>query len=288
MTISMTAFARHQASLDQTQLNWELRSVNHRFLEVSFRLPESLRGVEHKLKELARKKLKRGKVDCSLKLDTAAASQHLELNRENLLPLIATIEQIRRDAPELGAPNPMDILKWPGILVESSQTDLPAIEAAACASFSKALDDLVAHRSREGEQLAAIITERLEGVSSFAIEARQLASNLTLELKDRLLTRIADLDTNLSEERLTQEVVLLVQRADVREELDRLEIHVKEAHATLASSEPQGRRLDFISQELNREANTLGAKAVMGEVSKLAVDLKISIEQIREQVQNIE
>lgn len=288
MVQSMTAFARGQAHLTDLVLNWELRSVNHRFLEVQFRLPEALRALEHPLRETVRRHLTRGKVDCILRVDRPGTSGGLQLNRPLLLQILAVLEQIRRDAPELAPPSPMDLMRWPGLLGQEVPLDGTELEDPVVDLFEAALTELIAHRSREGSQLREAIDQRLDEIDRLIEQIRRHTVTVAAELQARLLQRIAELRTNLEPARLEQEVALLAQRADVAEELDRLRIHVEEARANLRGPGPHGRRLDFLTQELNREANTLGSKSILAQVAQRAVDLKVAIEQIREQVQNVE
>jgi uncharacterized protein (TIGR00255 family) len=288
MIHSMTAFARAHAGLDNLSVTWELRSVNHRYLDINFRLPEQLRSLEHGLRETLRKHLKRGKIDCALRLERLDNENSIELNRPLLLQVLAVLEQIRRDAPEIGAPNPMDLLRWPGMIGDSASASEETLGPQICDLFEEALTELIAHRQREGEQLASLINVRLDDIEGVVTEVKALTASISHEIQQKLSQRLRELPTLVDEARLEQEVALLAQRADVAEELDRLSIHVEEARTNLRGPGPHGRRLDFLTQELNREANTLGAKSAMAQTSQKSVDLKVIIEQIREQVQNIE
>ncbi len=288
MVNSMTAFARAQAAQHGLLLTWELKSVNHRFLEMQFRLPEQVRAIEHPLRETLRKHLKRGKVDCALRLERQASEASVELNRPLLLQLLGLLEQVKRDAPEIGAPTAMDLLRWPGIIGDAADADDDAITTAIQDLFEEALSELIAHRQREGEQLAGAVTGRLDEIDKVVSELKQRTLSIAHEIQTRLRQRVADLNVTVDDARLEQELERLAQRADVAEELDRLSIHVEEARSILRAPGPHGRRLDFLTQELNREANTLGAKSVLAKTSQQSVDLKVVIEQIREQVQNIE
>lgn len=288
MLRSMTAFARHQAETPTLQLVWELKSVNHRFLEVQFRLPEHLRSLEIPLRETARRQLNRGKVDCVLHLRPKDAAKELELNRPLLLQLLATLEQVRRDAPEIHSPNPMDLLRWPGMLGEAGGLEEKELTATASGLFVQALDTLVEARRREGRELAKAIATRLDAIDEIAKELQDVTAGLSKELQTRLQARLRELAVSVDPSRLEQEVALLAQKADVAEELDRLRIHTTEARAQQDRDGPHGRRLDFLVQEMHREANTLGAKVLLPEVSGRTIDLKVIIEQIREQVQNVE
>ncbi len=288
MLQSMTAFARCQAETPGLQLVWELKSVNHRFLEVQFRLPEQLRSLEVPLRETARRRLKRGKLDCVLQVLQKSGGDVIELNRPLLVQLLAILEQVRRDAPDIHSPNPMDLLRWPGMLGEAAGIEREETVAAVVDLFEQALRSLIDERTREGHELAEAIATRLDAVDAIAGELRGLATGLADAVRNRLRARLRELAASVEPARLEQEVALLAQKADVAEELDRLGIHAAEARAQRGRSGPHGRRLDFLTQEMHREANTLGAKALLPEMSKSMIDLKVIIEQIREQVQNVE
>ncbi len=287
MMYSMTAFARSSMDAHGRHLVWELKSVNHRFLETNFRMPDALRFIEHPLRETLRKHLKRGKVDCTLRLEAMDSRAGITINRAVLLQVLAAVEQVRRDAPEIGGVSPLDLMRWPGVL-DDTPTDEEALAETAIELFERALTDLIGARQREGEMLKNTIQTRLDQLDELIKQLKPITSHLANEQKAKLQQRISDLQVNLDPVRLEQEVALLAQRADVAEELDRLAIHIEEARSNLQGAGPHGRRLDFLTQELNREANTLGAKSVIPEQSQRAVDLKVIIEQIREQVQNIE
>ena len=287
MMYSMTAFARNARDIHNRHLVWEPKSVNHRYLETQFRLPDSMRSLEHNLREIARRHLKRGKLDCTLRIDRLANTDGITLNREILVQIMAAIEQVRRDAPEIGGVSPMELIRWPGVLDDTPADDEAVVDACG-ELFEEALTDLIDARSREGEKLRITIDERLSQISDIVQALKPLTANLAAQQKAKLEQRIAELEVTLDPGRLEQEVALLAQRVDVAEELDRLSIHVEEARGHLLGKGPHGRRLDFLTQELNREANTLGAKSVIPETSQRAVDLKVIIEQIREQVQNVE
>lgn len=284
---SMTAFARVAIDAHDRHLVWELKSVNHRYLETQFRLPEALRGIEHPLRELARKHLKRGKVDCILKLERTGRHADVSINRQVLLQVMAALEQVKRDAPDIGGVSPLDLMRWPGVLDETP-TDDEQLTTTARELFETGLSDLIEARAREGDALRATIADRLDQIDATVVHLRGLTGGLVARQKEKLQQRLQDLEVNVDPARLEQEVALLAQKVDVAEEIDRLGIHVEEARSHINGNGPHGRRLDFLTQELNREANTLGAKSVLPETSQKAVDLKVLIEQIREQVQNIE
>jgi uncharacterized protein (TIGR00255 family) len=287
MIQSMTAFARAEEAFAGGRVQWELKSVNHRYLEAQFRLPEVLRELEFPLRERLRTRVRRGKLDCTMRLESDTSVTALELNRAVLLQLLATIEQIRRDAPEANNPNPLELLRWPGVVTETTP-DVAAIREAASRAFESALDGLLAHRRREGATLASLLEEKFGEIESIVTEVRRFTASLAADQLTRLRQRIEELRVSVDPGRLEQEVAMFAQRADVTEELDRLLVHVREARAMLAKPGPHGRSLDFLMQELNREANTLGAKSVLAQTAQRAIDLKVSIEQVREQVQNIE
>jgi uncharacterized protein (TIGR00255 family) len=283
----MTAFAQASAIHDGYHMNWELRSVNHRYLENQFRLPDTLRGIEPKARELMRKRLKRGKVDATLKLELEETGQALALNTALLRQVIAAANEVKKSAPDAAAPSTLDLLRWPGVL-ESDGIDQDRAAQLATELFEQALERLVAARGSEGQRLEQVLDQQLTTIDRVVESVRPLGESIMQVQQQRLIQRLQDLEVTADPTRLEQEVALLAQRGDIREELDRLVIHVAEARKLLTQPGPHGRRLDFLSQELNREANTLGAKATQTDMSQKAIDLKVVIEQIREQVQNIE
>lgn len=284
---SMTAFAQASAIHDGYHMNWELRSVNHRYLENQFRLPDTLRGIEPKARELMRKRLKRGKVDATLKLELGESGQAMALNAALLKQVIAAANEVKKSAPDAAAPSTLDLLRWPGVL-ESDGIDQDRATQLATQLFEQALERLVAARGSEGQRLEQVLDQQLTTIDRVVESVRPLGESIMQVQQQRLIQRLQELKVTADPTRLEQEVALLAQRGDIREELDRLVIHVAEARKLLTQPGPHGRRLDFLSQELNREANTLGAKATQTDMSQKAIDLKVVIEQIREQVQNIE
>lgn len=279
----MTAFA----TFESAELSWQLRSVNHRFLELGFHLPDALRGIEPALRHLARDVLRRGKVDATLRLAKAETAPSLNLDRDNLRHLLATVEQLRRDVPEIGHPDPLDLLRWPGV-VKQRRASAASLAEAAQAGFEAALKRLVDARLEEGGKLQGILTAMLDQAQAIVGELASLTATLAPTLRGRLLERVTTLTTHVNPERLEQEVALLAQRADAKEELDRLNLHCQSCSDCLTATGPQGRRLDFLMQELQREANTLAAKAASDAAARRTVDLKVVVEQMREQVQNVE
>lgn len=287
MAYSMTAFTRQTQDADWGSLQLELRSVNQRYLEPHFRLPDSLRDLEPAYREALRKRLSRGKVECTLRFDPAHDDATLSVNETRLATLAQALGRVREQVPDAAMPNALALLDHPGVL-ESDGVDLERVQQAAQALFATALDDLTAGRAREGERLAALIRERLAGIRDLVAEVRAhlpaILDNQRQQLADRLNAFKAELDP----QRLETEIALLAQKADVAEELDRLETHVAEVERQLRQKGPIGRRLDFLMQELNREANTLSSKSIVADTTRCAVELKVLIEQMREQVQNIE
>ncbi len=288
MTLSMTAFARKERELPAGALVWELRSVNHRYLELSLKLPEEVRSLEPQVREVVAKRLGRGKIDCTLRLSIGAqSSAQLALDQgmvTRLMELARGIESVGENIEPLRA---VDILRWPGVLATPA-LDAQALGEAALALLDAALDDMVATRKREGTRLREIIEQRLSGMRAIVAEVQAIVPQLAQDYRERLRARLSELRQEVDAERLEQEIVLFAQRADVHEEIDRLSTHIDEVGRVLSQSGPQGRRLDFLMQELNREANTLGSKAADIRLTNAAVDLKVLIEQMREQVQNIE
>lgn len=282
MIASMTAFAR--AGSDS--LVWEIRSVNHRYLELAFRLPEQLRGLEPSLRDIARKRLARGKVDATLRL-AEAAGRSMDIDAGAVESLLAAMRGVRDEAPELAQPNLLDVLRWPGVLVENGEA-LDQLGREASATFADAVDALAARREAEGAGLRALLEERLAAADAIVARVRDLAASQVEAMRRRLRRAADDLEARVGRDRLDQELALLLQKSDVAEELDRLGLHLADARRALAGDAPCGRRLDFLMQELNREANTLASKAVLPDAAGCAVDLKVAIEQMREQVQNIE
>lgn len=287
MVFSMTAFARREAQSPAGTLTWELRSVNHRYLELGIRLPEELRRIEPQVRERAGKRLARGKVDVTLRWQAAEGAAEPRLDDAAVQQLLALAQAVARQAPEVKPLRTIDVLRWPGV-VQTPQADVEAQQQAALSALDEALAELVDGRAREGGQLQAMIEQRLAGIDKIVAELRTIVPELVPQFRERLKEKLAGLREEVSTERLEQEIVLFAQRADVAEEIDRLGAHVAEVRRTLAQRDPIGRRLDFLMQELNREANTLGSKASDLRITAAAVDLKVLIEQIREQVQNIE
>jgi len=287
MTRSMTAFTRQETQASWGSLVWEIRSVNHRYLEPHLRLPDSLRELEGNLREKLRKSLSRGKVECTLRFVPETQQQNLSVDRDYAAQLIAAAEDVRRLMSDSQPLSPLEVLRWPGVLRES-ELDMAAVKLAARALFDQALTDLAQGRQREGADLALLVEQRLEAIDRVVVEVRNRLPQILQAQRDNLRTRLSELLTEIDETRIEQEIALLAQKADVDEELDRLSTHVQEVRRVLKQKDPIGRRLDFLMQELNREANTLSSKSIVTDTTQCAVELKVLIEQMREQIQNIE
>lgn len=287
MIYSMTAFARLEVKKDWGDAVWEIRSVNQRYLENFFRLPEQFRGLENTLREKLRQSLTRGKIECSLRIETKKQTNaELNLNKELANQVIQSLQWIKTQAGE-GEINLTDVLRYPGV-VEAQEQDLDVISQDLLTAFDDLLTDFIAMRGREGEKLNDIIQQRLDAI---AVEADKVRSQMPAVLqwqRERLLQRFEDAQINLDPQRVEQEMILLAQRVDVAEELDRLQMHVKETTNILKKGGAVGRKLDFMMQELNRESNTLASKSINADITASAVELKVLIEQMREQIQNLE
>jgi uncharacterized protein (TIGR00255 family) len=288
MIASMTGFARREATGEWGTLVCELRSVNHRFLESGFRLPDELRSAEGELRARLAQKLRRGKVDCSMSLRRpAGAAGALEVDAAALERLAAAAQIVTRAAHGPATLNVLEVLRWPGVLREDAADGEPLL-AAAAALFAATLDDLGAARAREGQRLRELLEQRCTALEGLIAAVRTRVPEVRARARTRLEERIAELAAGVDHERLEQELALLLQRLDVDEELERLTGHVEEVRRVIGGGEPAGRRLDFLMQELNREANTLSSKSQDLETTRTAVDMKVVIEQMREQVQNAE
>ena len=288
VTLSMTAFARLEAGTPWGSLLWELRSVNHRYLEVNPRLPEELRVLEPQVREAISARLARGKVDCFLRFQAKDGGVGTaDLDEQQVARMLAAARQIGRLADELAPLRIVDVLRWPGVL-RPPPIDVDTLGSAALELLGQTLDAFIDMRRREGERMEQLVAQRLTEVASIVSDTRTLSPQLLQEYRERLETRLKELKEQLDPGRVEQEILLLAQKSDVVEELDRLAAHVDEVRNVFKSNRQIGRRLDFLMQELNREANTLASKAADLRVTNAAVALKVLIEQMREQVQNIE
>jgi uncharacterized protein (TIGR00255 family) len=287
MLRSMTAFASAEADTGHGSLAIELRSVNHRYLELALRLPEELRALETAMRERVAAKLARGKVDLGLRWKpTAASAAAIAVDEDLVARLADTAQMLAAKFPQLNV-DFASLLGWPGVLRDQG-TDQESLRQSALALLDAALDEMVAARAREGERLGGFLRERLDGIERIVAEVRAHMPEVRAAMRARFDTRLAELKQPLEPGRVEQEVVLQVQRIDVDEELDRLSAHIGEARRVFGLKEAVGRRLDFLMQEFNREANTLGSKAADPRTTNAAVELKVLIEQMREQVQNLE
>lgn len=286
MTQSMTAYAQAATQTELGELSCELRSVNHRYLEVAPRMPEELRVHEGELRELIGETLARGRIDVFIRLKETDSSS-LEPNQEAAENLNQLLQQMRENLPEMEAIRAIDVLRWPGVL-QAKKVDPSLIKASLLTVLGEALKGLVVARATEGEKMADLIKQRLESIRQIVSDVQHFLPEISAAFRSRLEEKLTEIKDQLDPNRLEQEMVIFLQKTDVAEELDRLTVHIEEVASVLAKSEPAGRRLDFLMQELNREANTLGSKAHDPRLTKASVDLKVLIEQMREQVQNIE
>ena len=285
MVASMTAFARLEDSGEWGHAVWEIRTVNHRYLDISIRLPEELRALETSVREQVSIKLKRGKVECNLRYDSDTAVGDISINAG----LAEKIIHAARGLPiEGSAPiDPLDVLRWPGV-IDKNSPDLERLINPVIALLDKALENILHNRHREGEQIEQMITKRCDLSLHQLRQIRDKVPEIIAIMRERHLARVQELGIELDNGRLEQEIALLSQKLDVAEELDRMETHINEVKRILTGTEPIGRRLDFLMQEMNREANTLGSKSAHIDTSNASIELKVLIEQMREQIQNIE
>ncbi|WP_282808009.1 YicC/YloC family endoribonuclease [Hafnia alvei] len=287
MIRSMTAYARREIKGNWGSAAWELRSVNQRYLETYIRLPEQFRSLEPVVRERLRTRLTRGKIECNLRFELDASAQSsMILNEKLAKQLVEAANWVKMQSDE-GEINPLEVLRWPGVMSAAEQ-DLDVISTELMAALESAIDDFIDAREREGNALKAMIEQRLEGVSAEVAKVRQQMPEILQWQRERLVSKLEDAQVQLENNRLEQELVLMAQRVDVAEELDRLEAHVKETYVILKKKEAVGRRLDFMMQEFNRESNTLASKSINADVTASAIELKVLIEQMREQIQNIE
>jgi len=290
MIRSMTGFSRNECGASWGTVAWELRSVNHRYLEIGLRLPEELRALEPRFRQQVAARLKRGKIDCTLRVKwEAGGDRELALDLELAARVAEGAGKIRQRVGELALPGTIDLLRWPGVVREQEHELEPVAELAG-AALARGLDELEEARRREGSHLAAALQERCRGVAELLGQVREALPAIRAALRARLLERLSGLDLEADPQRLEQELAIQLGKMDVDEELDRLGSHIAEVRRILSADddEANGRRLDFLMQEFNREANTLGSKSVDGATTRVAVELKVLIEQMREQVQNIE
>jgi uncharacterized protein (TIGR00255 family) len=288
MIRSMTAFARHEFTDDWGNLSWELRTVNHRYLDISLRLPEEMRRLETKVRETVGRFLQRGKLDCNLRYQPSGTGGAEFTLNEDLAKRISHVS--RKVDGMLYNPSPvssMEVLKWPGVL-EAESPDLEQLQQKALTLLETALAELIETREREGARLKELLVQRCEAMQKAAATIQDRMPQVLSIFRERLLARFDEIREQLDENRVEQEMVIVAQKLDISEELDRMETHVQEVLRVLDKGGAVGRRLDFLMQELNREANTIASKSIDSDVTQAAVELKVLIEQAREQVQNIE
>lgn len=287
MIQSMTGYARYEHKADWGTATWEVRSVNQRYLETFFRLPENFRSLENSLRDKFRKKLQRGKVECKLYVHMDEARQsELSINEELAKSVIASAKWVSQHSAA-GQLNPIDVLKWPGV-VNADEQDTDALQKEVLKALDATIAEFIENRKSEGSAIDRMLQERLDGVSKQVAFVRERMPEVMQWQRERLLTRFEEAKIELDPQRVEQEMIMLAQKVDVAEELDRLDAHVEEARKILKKGGPCGRRLDFMMQEFNREANTLASKSINADITAAAVELKVLIEQMREQIQNIE
>jgi len=288
MLRSMTAYDRKERQGEWGRLTWELRSINHRFLDVYPRMPEELRQLEPAVRERLAAKLSRGKVECALRFQPAAGTgAGLEVNWPHAERLLAACGALAQQMAAAAPISPLDLLRMPGVLKDVEQ-DLEPVAQAALELLDEAIDGLIENREREGARLAELIGDRARRIGELAREVRSRRVEVNAQIREKLMNRLKDLELNADPGRVEQELVMVAQRMDVEEELERLQTHVDEVLRVLERRDPVGRRLDFLMQELNREANTLSSKSADAATTAAAVEMKVLIEQMREQIQNIE
>ncbi|UQB42363.1 YicC family protein [Thiomicrospira microaerophila] len=284
---SMTASAHLSHNFDAGQIHWDIRAVNQRFLELNFRLPEAARALEMPLREACKKSLQRGKLDIGLRYELHQNEQGYVIDNLQLQQLSQAINQIQLALPEATQINPLDLLNWPGLLA-NPQANLTDYQTEILTSFHQALEQLNQVREREGAQLAEMLNQRCQAIRQQLAELKPLMPEILAIQQAKLTARIAEMTASLDESRLATELAMLAQKTDITEEIDRLYTHLDEVERVIQQTGAIGRRLDFLMQELNREANTLGSKSIDIRTTQTSVELKVLIEQMREQVQNIE
>ncbi len=284
----MTGFGHVEIQLPGFQLQWEVRSVNHRYLDVQFKLPEGFRTIEQEFRQIVAASARRGKVDASLSINrTTDQAGATRLNSAVSRQVIDHLEALAADMANPAPVSPVAVLRWPGVLSEE-EIDPQSIFPQAKDALQSAIAALCDSRAREGVKIQAMLEQRCIEIESLVDAVVKRLPDVLREIRERLQQRVDTLNVQIDNDRLEQELVILAQKLDVSEELDRLKAHIHEVRSTFTSNEPIGRRLDFLMQELNREANTLGSKSADAQTTQHAVDLKVLIEQMREQVQNVE
>jgi uncharacterized protein (TIGR00255 family) len=283
----MTAFARKEAQTEQGDFSWEIRSVNHRYLEAAIKIDESFRPLEMQIRKKINNQLGRGKVDAVLRYKAPKAQSSVEIDQQLAQAILAGYEQVATLATESAPVDAMRVLQWPGVIV-SEGVDQDQLNQAILSTLEEALAELIQTRATEGAALEDMILKRCVEIEKISQAVRQRLPEILEQQRQRMIEKVQEFEVNLEPERLEQEMALLAQKTDVAEELDRLDNHIVEVRNVLKRNEPIGRRLDFLMQELNREANTLASKSIDTDTTRYSVDLKVLIEQMREQIQNIE
>lgn len=285
---SMTGFSRLESQQPGGLMVWELRSVNHRYLELNFRMPEEFRLLEINLRKKAQALLQRGKLDCSFRFNPLAGDAvSLDFNESLLNALLTKVDLLEQRKSGLQSVNPMDLLAWPGVIAQST-ADQEQLNHLCIELFERTLSVLVQNRSQEGCRIAELIRSRCEKLHQLVRQVRSRRQQVVEDIRSKIVERIKELSIDVDQQRLEQELVYLAQKLDVEEELDRLDCHIAETQSVLEQTKPAGRRLDFLLQEFNREANTLSSKSADIQTTKAAVEMKVLIEQMREQVQNLQ
>jgi uncharacterized protein (TIGR00255 family) len=288
MIYSMTAYARKEVKGDWGSAVWEIRSVNQRYLETYFRLPEQFRSLEPVLRERFRQRLARGKVECNLRFEANPAAQsELKINEALAHQVIKAAGQVMHMTGELTRINPFQVMQWPGVM-ETPEQDMDAINQTLLEAFDEAVKEFIDARGREGENMKELIEQRLVAISEEVVKVRARMPEILQWQRERLFNKFEEAKVELDPTRIEQELILLAQKSDVAEELDRLDSHVKEARNVMKKGGACGRKLDFMMQEFNRESNTLASKSISTDITASGVELKVLIEQMREQIQNIE
>jgi len=286
----MTAFARGEATLNALSITLELRSVNHRYLDITIRAPEDIREIEQALRSLLSKKLSRGKVELNIRTQISSVTENIndiQINTNLVAQLSTACEMVTATLADADKVNPLEILRWPGVM-QLPLINSKELQQVVTASLTEVLDEFIVNRKCEGKKLAAMLIKRCDEIEKIVSQVEKIIPSILAARKQKIRSRLAEFDVEHDDKRIEQEMVLLAQKMDVTEETDRLGAHISEVRSVLKQGKPIGRRLDFLMQELNREANTLGSKSVDVETTKASVDLKVLIEQMREQVQNIE
>ncbi len=282
----MTAYAEYEKHSDWGTLRFELKSINHRYLELSFKLPDWLKDLEIQLRDIARREIRRGKIDCSLTLELNDALESTALNIPLIVRIIQQCQEIQRLLPTSAVISPLDILKWPKV-VKAPEQNAAEVKEAILVGFHSAVVELMKKRAEEGNALSSLIKDRLQRMSILLEIVRKRIPEVLSDYRERLLQRLKSVVIDFDVPRLEQELVYAIAKLDVEEELDRLATHVQATEKILVEGDSVGRRLDFLMQEMNREANTLASKSIDSEITDASIELKVLIEQVREQIQNL-